>query len=212
MKSKRKWIAGTVSTVLMLVILAVALLLFASKIGNKPVFLFGYTTVWVMTDSMEDTIPAESYILVKRTTAAQVNEGDVIMFQSDDPALHGAFNTHRVKAVVGDHAAFQTQGDNNPAPDRVPVAADRVVGVYCRNMPFLTLIGRLFRSVFGLIILFVLGAVAVVVAFAGSKGKKQTQTAPPADFDARVQAEVERLRAAENQEQTGQNETPQNKK
>ena len=120
------------------------------------------------------------------------------MFYSDDPTLHGAFNTHRVVAVIGDHAAFTTKGDHNVAPDAVPAAGEKVVGRYVRNMPLMTLLGRLFRSVAGLVILFALAAASVAVTVAGRR-KKPQNAEKTADFDALVAAEVERLRAAEEQ-------------
>ena len=191
-KKAGKWAANVVSLVLLLLILCATLALFAAKLQNRPVFVFGRAAVWIMTESMEPTIPAGSYILIERVTAGEVEAGDVIMFYSDDPALNGALNTHRVQAVLGDHEKFTTKGDHNPGPDTVPAAGDKVVGRYLRNMPLLTLVGRLFRSVWGLVILFGLTLVSVAVTFTGRKEKKKPA---PDDFDARVAAEVERLRA-----------------
>lgn len=195
-KKAGKWIANAVSLTLLLLILVATLALFTAKLQNRPVFVFGRAAVWIMTESMEPTIPAGSYILIERVGAAEVQEGDVIMFYSDDPALNGALNTHRVQAVLGDHEKFTTKGDNNPGPDTVPAVADKVVGRYVRNMPLLTVFGRLFRSVWGLVILFALTIASVAVTFTGRKEKKRPA---PADFDALVAAEVERLRAEADQ-------------
>lgn len=196
MKKAGKWIVNVISILLMLLILCAALALFTAKLNNKPVFLFGRAAVWILTPSMEPDIPAGSYILIKRVEAADVAVGDVIMFYSDDPALGGAFNTHRVTEIIGDHEAFVTKGDNNPTADPVPAAGDKVVGQYVRNMPLMTLLGRLFRSVAGLIILFGLTILSVVVTFAGRRGENKKKT-KQGDFDALVAAEVERLRAAD---------------
>lgn len=192
-------IINVISLLLMLLILVAALSLFVAKLQNKPVFVFGRATVWILTNSMEETIPAGSYILIERVSAAEVEAGDVIMFYSDDPALHGALNTHRVVSVVGDHAAFVTKGDHNPISDTVPAAGDKVVGRYVRNMPLFTLVGRLFRSVWGLVILFALTGATVFCTFAGRrKDTKEAATGEKTDdFDARVRAEIERLRAAD---------------
>ena len=198
MKKAGKWIANGLSVVLLLLILCATLTLFIAKLNNRPVFVFGRAAVWIMTDSMEPGIPAGSYILLERVTADEVETGDVIMFYSDDPNLHGAFNTHRVVSVIGDHAAFTTKGDNNLTPDAVPAAGDKVVGRYVRNMPLMTLLGRLFRSVAGLFILFGLAVASVAVTVTGRR-KKPQKAEKTADFDALVAAEVERLRAAEEQ-------------
>ncbi len=186
-----KWIVNVVSLLLLLLILCAALALFAAKMQNKPVFIFGRSAAWILTESMEPQIPAGSYILIERVEAKDVNVGDVIMFYSDDPALHGALNTHRVTAVIGDHEKFVTKGDNNAGPDTTPAQGEKVVGRYLRNMPLLTLLGRLFRSVWGLVILFALTIASVAVTFAGRRKEKKEPAV--SDFDARVAAEVERL-------------------
>ena len=199
-KKAAKWIANVVSLLLLLLILCAALALFAAKMQNRPVFIFGRSAAWILTESMEPQIPAGSYILIEQVDAQDVNVGDVIMFYSDDPALHGALNTHRVTAVIGDHEMFTTKGDNNFGNDTVPARGEKVVGRYLRNMPLLTLIGRLFRSVWGLVILFSLTIASVAVTFAGRRKEPEKQP-PVSDFDARVAAEVERL-IAENAAKT----------
>ena len=201
MKEERmwRWIVNGISLLLTLLILGAALALLIAKKENKPVFIFGYTAVWIQSGSMEDTIPTDSYILVKRTTAAEVEVGDVIMFYSDDPELHGDFNTHRVVDIIGDHEEFVTKGDNNSGRDAKNARGEKVVGRYVRNMPVLTAIGRLFRTTLGLVLLFAVTLISVALTFIGRKGPKKAD--PAADFDARVAAEVERLAAADRQKQ-----------
>ena len=98
------------------------------KASQHTVFIFGRTTVWVMTPSMEPQIPAQSYILVKRVSAEEVNVGDVIIFRSDDPSLDGSFNTHRVIEIIGDHEEFVTKGDANLIKDGYTAKADKIEG------------------------------------------------------------------------------------
>jgi len=201
-KNMWRWIVNGISLLLTLLILSAAVALLIAKKENKTVFAFGYAAVWIQSGSMEDTIPTDSYILVKRTTAAEVEVGDVIMFYSDDPKLNGGFNTHRVKRIIGDHEKFITQGDNketNPGEDIYPAEGKNVVGRYVRNMPVLTMIGRLFRTTLGLVLLFAVTLISVALTFIGRKGPKKAD--PAADFEARVAAEVERLAAADRQKQ-----------
>ena len=88
-----------------------------SKMSNRIFFVGGKSTIWVMTDSMEDTIPAQSYILVRKAQASDVRVGDVITFYSDDPALRGNLNTHRVVEIKDGGNSFVTKGDNALAND-----------------------------------------------------------------------------------------------
>ncbi|MGN1249072.1 MAG: signal peptidase I, partial [Candidatus Spyradocola sp.] len=69
-------------------------------------------------------------ILVRQTAPDQIQPGDVITFFSQDPALNGALNTHRVARVEqqGDNLLFITKGDANQIEDPIPVTQDTLVG------------------------------------------------------------------------------------
>ncbi|MGN1099836.1 MAG: S26 family signal peptidase, partial [Christensenellales bacterium] len=55
-----------------------------SRITGKS--FLPYSVLWVLTDSMEPTIPSRSYILVRNVTADEIEVNDVITFSSKDPA------------------------------------------------------------------------------------------------------------------------------
>ena len=136
----------------MAIIIAVLLFVVVSKITNHTVFLFGKTTAWVMTESMEPQIPARSYILVRRVEPSEIQVGDVIMFKSDDPGIKGSYNTHRVVDILGDGEEFITKGDANLAQDEYTAKAGNIVGIYERNLPVMTAVGRFLFSGIGIII------------------------------------------------------------
>ena len=144
--------------VLLVASLLLAIAMTVSKITNKPLFLFGKSVVWIVSESMEGTIPARSFILVEKADSTQVSSGDVIMFKSADPSLQGGYNTHRL--TVQEDGSWVTKGDNNPGDDGAYSAkpAD-VVGKYVRNLPVLTALMRFFSTPAGLIvfILFIVG-------------------------------------------------------
>ena len=52
-----------------------------SKVSASPIFLFNKTAMWVMTESMDPTIPPKTYILVEKASADDVQEGDIIVFR-----------------------------------------------------------------------------------------------------------------------------------
>lgn len=140
---------------------------FLSRARSKPIFLFGYTCMWVRTGSMEPTIPTESYVLARRADGATVQEGDVITFVCRDESLpvYGSLVTHRVVGVTDE--GFVTKGDSALATeDKVKVSPDEVVAVYVKNLPAASFFGRVLLSKAGLWIIigvFVIGAAGVYV-------------------------------------------------
>ena len=160
MKSKKTLskIFNALLCVLLVASLVLAVAMTVSKITNKPLFIFGKSVVWIVSESMEETIPARSFILVEKADASQVASGEVIMFKSADPALQGGYNTHRL--TVQEDGSWVTRGDNNPGDDGAYSAKpENVVGKYVKNLPVLTALMRFFSTPAGLIvfILFILG-------------------------------------------------------
>lgn len=204
-KNKKKTVR-TVLTVLviLLLVLAIAIVLTA-RLRGEPLFIAGYSALWVHTESMEDTIPAESYILVEKVSARDVAVGDVITFLVDDPSsrINGQPNTHRVVEIVGDHEAFVTKGDHNLVPDHANAKADKVLARYVRNLPVMTALGRFFTTPFGLITAFVCIALFCFLLYLpdirkAARKKKEREAeaaaAKQAEMDEKIRAEVEKMK------------------
>ncbi len=195
------------------IFLIIALLVFVliSMATNHTVFIFGKTTAWVLTPSMEPTIPARSYILIEKVSPDDVTVGDIIIFKSDDPALDFAFNTHRVTQIIGDNDEFVTQGDANPVEDQYTAKADNVLGRYVKNLPVLTAIGRfLFSSIGTLIAITMIFAIMLIMYMPGliRAGRRKTaeiERRRAEQFDALVREEVERLKAEDAAKTNGEN-------
>ena len=99
--------------------------------GNDVPSVFGYSFLSVSTPSMEPAYPVGSVVVTKRGNAETYKPGDVISFYSEDPAIRGLPNTHRIVSVHRDkenNLYFITRGDNNPIPDRYEVFEDKVIG------------------------------------------------------------------------------------
>ncbi len=171
------------------------------NMSGQVTFVAGKTAMWVRTDSMEPAIEARSYILVEKATAADVQVGDVIVFRSDDPALRGAYNTHRVTAIVGDHEEFVTKGDHNVVEDKYTAKAGNVVGIYRKNLQILTFFGRFFSTSMGIIVTITLILAFVAIAYlpdmisATRERTKKLEAKKQQQIEERVRQEVERLRA-----------------
>ena len=125
------------------VILLFALLIsvIGAKLSGKVPSVFGYSVMNIISGSMEDEIPKDSYILIKRVDAEEIECGDVICFYSSDPKIYGMPNTHRVvedPIVTESGIEFITRGDANPINDSVTAKGDRLIGVHVKNLDGLT--------------------------------------------------------------------------
>lgn len=152
-KTVKKVVFGIVfALVTAALLLYVAAALF-SRNEKKPVFVFGYSVLWVQTGSMEDTIPERSCILVKRSDGKDLIEGTIVTFRCTDPtsAVYGGTITHRVTGRTD--SGYETKGDNNAFPDTRAVSEEDVVAVYVKNLPVLTIFTRIFSSPFGLVLI-----------------------------------------------------------
>ncbi len=200
-KNAGRLILNVVCGLLVPAMIAVAAFIVYSKINNEPVFLFGHATFWVETGSMEKEIPARSYILVAKADGGDVRVGDVITFRSRDPKIYGAFNTHRVIGIDEETGMFRTQGDNNLVEDEYETAPEDVIGIYSRNLPVLSVLGRVLYSRFG--IFAVLGVViaTVVLLFLPDMLKKTPEDAEPdeeeklSEREKRIAEEIEKLKS-----------------
>lgn len=171
-----------------------------SNLTGKTLFIGGKTAMWVKTGSMEPEIPARSYILIERADTENIKVGDVIVFYSDDPSIYGKLNAHRVTEIIDGGKRFATKGDNNPGPDKYYARADKVIGVYRKNLKLLSYLGRFFLTPLGITItiIFVLAMVVPIylpdiLSAINNKKKQEITDKKQAKIDELVRAEVEKL-------------------
>lgn len=206
----KKVIKTTVHAVAILFLLFIVVVFVLSKISGSPVFVFGKTTMWVTTDSMNPIIPARTYILVEKVDASEVKKGDIIAFISTDPRIYGSINTHRI--VSEDGEPWVTQGDNhntNPTDDGAYSAKpENLVGRYVKNMPVMTAFGRIILSNIGFVLVIATFLVIVLVCYIPDikNALKHKEDEPDMDDDAkeeierRVKEEMAKLNAAQDNE------------
>lgn len=191
----RKIFNWAMTAVITLLALLIAVAIFSKATGKR---VFSYSILWVLTESMEDTIPVNSYILVKEIEdPSEIVEGDIISFYSRDPQLGGALNTHRVYSVVTPGQQFITKGDNkltNQVPDSYPVNSEDLYGKYVRNLPFMTFLGRLYATKAGLMLTLLLVFAGTSVWFSGYT-KRTVKANKQKEIDRLVAAEIARLEA-----------------
>ena len=208
MNPKIKKIINIIVHVIAIGLLAVMAVAFIfSKVSGSPFFIFGKTTLWVMTDSMSPTIPARTYVLVEEVSAEDVKVGDIIAFTSTDPSIYGQLNTHRVIEKNG--STFVTKGDNNFADDGIYSAkAENIVARYVRSLPIMTFFGRIVLSEVGFALIIIIFVALVLICYLPDLKralKEMAKEKKPSDqieldeqtrqeFEKRVEEELKKLR------------------
>lgn len=175
-KSRKNVIGSVVSTVILILVILLALYIIMCRVKNKLPSFFGYSVVTIISESMKDTIPANTYILIKQTPASEIKEKDIITFYSIDPKILGALNTHRVVGIEqnGDKYEFTTRGDNNLADDEYKVTEEKLVGRYVRTLGIMTAVLVFLSNKFVLVGLILLACVTGAVWLA-LKPKKEKE-------------------------------------
>ena len=166
MKKAKLYKTAKISLEIFFGLIAVAFVAFfiMSKVSASPVFVFDRTAMWVMTESMDPTIPPKTYILVEKATADDVEVGDIIVFRSTDPRIYGEYNTHRVINKTGN--VFVTKGDHNGADDgEYSAKAENIIGRYVKDLPVMTYIGRVVMTPAGFAVLIALFLATTVICF-----------------------------------------------
>lgn len=132
----KKFSMKNVLNILFYVVLACILIfsisnIVAAKQGKQP-SLFGYSTYYIMTGSMEPTIPTGSLVIDKAGNTQDIKKGDVITFKDGQN-----ITTHRVYEVLDNGNEFITKGDANNIQDPVPRNRNQVLGVVEYHVPHL---------------------------------------------------------------------------
>lgn len=140
LKSKKKLIGKIIGALWWVFVILLALVLvkiMAAKMSGKVPTVFNYSVIYIVSGSMEDEIPRNSYILIKKVDADEVKRDDIICFYSTDPSIYGLPNTHRVvedPIVTEQGIEFVTRGDANPTNDTTNAEGDRLIGVYVKRL------------------------------------------------------------------------------
>lgn len=211
-EKKQKSVVRKIFNGIIYLVLIASVILFAfvfiMKVQGRPAFIFGKAFMFVETGSMERDIPAQSFILVDKADASEVQVGDVITFisRSSDPRINGQTVTHRVIEIIGNNEQFVTKGDANIAQDDYYTAAEDVLGKYNKNVGLLTFLARGLSKPQGLLIaitfICILALVAIVPDFNKSAKESEKEVAEnrEAMLDAAVKAEVARMMAEKEKE------------
>lgn len=121
---------------------------------NELPMPFGIGASVVLTGSMEPTLKANDFVIVKAADEYQV--GDIVVFQQGNDLI-----IHRIIEIDGEHGRITTKGDANNVDDgSIPITA--VKGKYSFKVPFVGLIVKGLKSVPGIIIVLGLSAFLMI--------------------------------------------------
>jgi signal peptidase len=149
-------IQATIVALGVLIILAVAAVAFLPR-------AFGWTTLVVLSGSMEPAMPVGGLAFVEPVEPKDVQEGDVVTFPR--PGVHGALVSHRV-LVISDQLGgptLWTKGDANETPDAWAIRDDEVIGRVRFALPYLGTASRELRTPRGFFALIALPGVAIIL-------------------------------------------------
>lgn len=136
-----KKIIGIIWWVLIIGLALLMISIIGAKLRGEVPKIAGYSIMKIISGSMEDEIPEDSYILIREIDPAEVGEGDIITFYSSDYMIYGLPNTHRVvepPVITDDGIEFVTKGDANPINDKVTAKGEDLIGIYVRRLDGLT--------------------------------------------------------------------------
>ena len=142
----------------LLAIISATVYIMTCNFNGKPAEIFGISVVKIVTGSMEPTIRDGDYIIIEKTEAAALKEGDIICFYSSDSDISGRLNTHRIMEI-SENGDFITKGDANKYSDEEAVSPEAVIGKYRGKLGFLRWI-----SSFGSADKLIFVAVAIILA------------------------------------------------
>ena len=95
----------------------------------------GYKAFIVLSDSMSATdFDAGDLVLTKDVNPAELQEGDIIAYISENPDNYGEVVTHKIRTVNSDDT-FTTYGTTTDTDDAYPVSWEQVLGKYDKAIP-----------------------------------------------------------------------------
>ncbi len=163
---------------LVVALLAIVLIsVLGAKFKGEVPNICGYSVMRIVSGSMEPEISTGEYILVKKTPPHEIEQGQIISFYSEDKAIYGLPNTHRVVERVNTESGleFVTKGDASPINDTVNAKEEKLIGVYVAKLEWLTrLSGALNGN--GMFILFIVLQMGVFAIIIYSYVKKRALT------------------------------------
>ena len=137
MKKVLNAIMSVLSTLMMIVAVCVMVftIISVNTFNRQDRSLMGYKAFIVLSDSMSATdFDAGDLVLTKDVNLAELQEGDIIAYISENPDNYGEVVTHKIRTVNSD-GTFTTYGTTTDTDDAYPVSWEQVLGKYDKAIP-----------------------------------------------------------------------------
>ena len=137
MKKVLNLIMSVLSTLMMIVAVCVMVftIISVNTFNRQDRSLMGYKAFIVLSDSMSATdFDAGDLVLTKDVNLAELQEGDIIAYISENPDNYGEVVTHKIRTVNSD-GTFTTYGTTTDTDDAYPVSWEQVLGKYDKAIP-----------------------------------------------------------------------------
>lgn len=147
-------ITTILSTVLLVLMIALVVFIFISRASGHTPSIFGNRVYRVQTNSMEPTLAVGDVILVRDCEPEDIHLGDIITYRALSGELKGQTITHRVAIepeVRGGVYYYRTKGDRAGAALDSEISFSQVEGKYVKTLPLLNKLYSFFLSPIGLI-------------------------------------------------------------
>ena len=176
-------------TVILILLIALVVFIFITRMSGSTPTLFGYSIFRVQTDSMTPTLNVGDVILVKECEPEDIKPGDIVTYRVTYGTLAGNTITHRVAVEPEEREGvyyYQTKGDKEGASMDDEISFDVIEGKYVRTLPFVDKIYSFFLSPAGLItfigviiVLFGYEMISLIVSYKTAEEKGDEYYAPP---------------------------------
>ena len=159
MKSRSKMILNSLTTIIVVMVVILAIML----VGVR---LFGLQVYSVLSGSMEPEYPVGSLIYVKKVDYRELKVGDPITFLLDKDTVV----THRIIEVLVDEedpntVRYFTQGDANDVPDGASVHYKNIIGKPVFSIPYLGYVSNYIQNPPGMYVAISAGAILILLVF-----------------------------------------------
>lgn len=140
-----KKIVSVLITALLVLSTVLCTVVTMKSVAGKEVTILGMRCFYLVSGSMEPTIPVGAAVIVRKTASGVYEEGDVITFRSEEQSIYGMPNTHRIVQIIDDGGSLRyvTKGDANMHADTGWVSSDQIYGKVIWNTGSLQWLGTL---------------------------------------------------------------------
>lgn len=129
-KSILKKIISWIVTAVLICSVLLCLILSIKIVTSGDKSLLGYSWFYIISGSMGDTLPVDSFVIVHKDADGEYDVGEIVTFISGNPEIKGYPNTHRIvdKRTEDGVTSYSTKGDANAVADSEWITSDVIIG------------------------------------------------------------------------------------